>query len=81
MRLTDWKQLLKTHGKDAHKHVIIKTGQGDIRPEINSTVEIELKLGLRELQMLDKFTEERKRLELTQDQFAKLGNICPMQGM
>ena len=51
MLLTEqhWQQLLKTHGKDAHKHVIIKTGQGDIQPEINSTVEIELKLGIREL--------------------------------
>ena len=51
MPLTEqhWRRLLKTHSKDAYKHVIIKTGQGDIYPEINSTVEIELKLGMRGL--------------------------------
>lgn len=51
MQLTiqHWQQLLKDHGTEAHKHVIVKTGQGDIQPEINSTVDIELKLGMREL--------------------------------
>ena len=55
MSLTEqhWQQLLKTHGKNAHKHVIIKTSQGDIYPKINSTVEIELKLGIRKLIVIE----------------------------